>query len=163
MTPETKPYVPCCTPIDPATLDHKHHIWENKLFLQDDVRQILHIPLNMGKVIPRMWEKVTAADAAPEDAEFLLLACDPSPWKSELYMTVTKEIPGARMTRLSGELISRVFDGPYSAVPKWIKVMDAELAAQNQKALKYYFYYTLCPKCAKHYQHNYVVAFAQIR
>jgi NMD protein affecting ribosome stability and mRNA decay len=47
-------------------------------------------------------------------------------------------------------------------VPKWIKEMDALLAAQGQKALKYYFHYTSCPKCAKIYGHNYVVAFAQI-
>lgn len=27
---------------------------------------------------------------------------------------------------------------------------------------KYYFHYTSCPKCAKIYGHNYVVAFAKV-
>jgi hypothetical protein len=33
-------------------------------------------------------------------------------------MTVTKEIPGAENVQLSGTFLSKVFDGPYNAVPK---------------------------------------------
>ena len=35
-------------------------------------------------------------------------------------------------------------------------------ASQGKKAGKYYFYYTSCPKCAKKYGHNYIVAFAEV-
>ena len=92
----------------------------------------------------------------------MCLAYDPSPWKGELYVAVTKEVPGAKNAKLSGTFISRVFDGPYNAVPKWIKEMDSYLAGQGKKASRYYFYYTTCPKCSKIHGHNYVVAFAQV-
>jgi hypothetical protein len=56
--------------------------------------------------------------------DFLLLACDPSSWKSELYMSVTKEVPDAENVTMSGTFLSRVFDGPYKSVPEWIETME---------------------------------------
>jgi len=120
------------------------------------------MPLNMGKVITRMFEIAEKANATPKAEDYLLMAFDPSPWKSELYMAVTKEVPTAENVRLSGRYISKVFDGPYSAVPQWIKEFESYLKSKNQRSLKYYFYYTTCPKCAKKYGHNYVVAIALI-
>jgi predicted nucleic-acid-binding Zn-ribbon protein len=77
-------------------------------------------------------------------------------------MTVTKDVLEEKMVKISGTFLSKVFDGPYNAVPKWIKEMDAYVASQKKSVLKYYFYYTTCPKCAKNYGYNYVVAFAQV-
>lgn len=116
----------------------------------------------MGKVVTRMCKKIEDSGASPPKEEFLMLAYDPSPWKSELYMSVTKEVPGAENVKLSGSFLTKVYDGPYNAVPKWIKDMDAFVASRGKKVLKYYFYYTTCPKCAKKYGHNYCVAFAQV-
>jgi hypothetical protein len=96
------------------------------------------------------------------DGRFLLLAYDPSPWKSEFYLAVTQEVPEAENVRLTGKFISKVFDGPFQEVPKWMKEMDEAMAADGEKVLKYYFYYTTCPRCAKIYGHNYVVAFGQV-
>jgi hypothetical protein len=109
-----------------------------------------------------MWTMAQDAGAAPDLNDFLCLAYDPSPWKGELYTFVTKEVPGAKNVKLSGTFISKVFDGPYNAVPKWVKEMDKHLAEQGKKASRYYFYYTTCPKCAKVHGHNYVVAFAKV-
>jgi hypothetical protein len=153
----------CCPEFDVNYWDEKTHIWHDKLFLKDDVKQIMHMPLNMGKVITRMWQQVDRAKANPDTKDFLILAYDPSPWKSELFMTVTKNIPNTNIVKLNGTFISKVFDGPYQAVPQWIQQMDKFLANQNQKAIKYYFHYAYCPKCAKKYGHNYCVAFAQIK
>lgn len=91
-----------------------------------------------------------------------MLAYDPSPWKSELYISVNKDVPNIENVKLSGKYISKVFDGAYNDVPKWITIFDEYLKKNSYKLLKYYFYYTTCPKCAKKYGHNYVVAFAQI-
>ena len=93
---------------------------------------------------------------------FLWLSYDPSPWKSEHYIAVTKQVPNAENVKLSGTFMSKVFDGPFNAVPKWIKEMEGYLTTKGKKAKKYYFYFTTCPKCAKKYGHNYVVTFAQI-
>lgn len=156
------PVTNCCPVFEVKRWDKKTHHWQNKLFVQDEVIQLFHIPLNFGQVVKRMFAQVTAAKAAPANEDFLLLAYDPSPWKSQLFMTVTKPISTATMTKISGTFYSQVFDGPYEAVPKWIKIMDQVLADKNQVAKKYYFHYAYCPKCAKAYGHNYVIAFAQI-
>lgn len=87
---------------------------------------------------------------------------DPSPWKGEHYIHVTKEVPNAENVKISGTFISKVFDGPYNKVPTWLKAMNKFLSERGEKAKKYYFYYTTCPKCAKKYGHNYVVALAEI-
>lgn len=154
----------CCPKFKPELWDEKTHAWKDKLFIQDEVRQFLHMPLpgQMGGVITQMDKAAREAGAAVPVEDFLLMAYDPSPWKSELYMAVAKEVPGAKNIRLSGDYISKVFDGPYNAVPKWIKEFEEYLAGVDKKAKKYYFYYTTCPKCAKKYGHNYVVALAEV-
>jgi len=116
----------------------------------------------MKKTIGGMWQKAQDATAAPEIKNFLLLATDPSPWKSELYMTVTKEIPGAENVKFSGTYLSKVFDGPYNAVPKWIKEMEKFVSSKGKKIKKHFIYFTTCPKCAKIYGHNYAVAFTEV-
>jgi len=154
----------CCAKFDPTGWEKKTHVWKNKLFVKDSIPQFFHMPIPwmFGKAIGRMWELAKNAKAEVPKKDFLLLSYDPSPWKSELYMSVTKRIPGASMTTISGTFISRVFDGPYNAVPTWMQDMDTYLKSVKKTAKKYYFYYTTCPLCAKKYGHNYVVIFAQI-
>lgn len=152
---------PCCPPFDSAPWDGVNHRWTRKLFIKDKVRQIFHIPVRMGVVVDRMWKKVQAAGAAPADSDFLLLAYDPSPWISELYMTVTRNVPDAEMAELTGEFFSKVYDGPYNHVPRWLAATDKILSQTGKKAIRHYFHFTTCPRCAKIYGHNYVIDFAQ--
>ncbi len=164
MTHNTNESDACCPEFDPGPWNEKSHTWKDKLFITDTVPQFLHRPRpsTMKKIIGRMWQKVQDAQASPEIKDFLLLAYDPSPWKSELYMTVTKEVPGAENVKLSGIYLSKVFDGPYNAVPQWVQEMETYVSSQGKKPKKYYFYFTTCPKCAERYGHNYAVAFAQV-
>ncbi|NTV30430.1 hypothetical protein HGA91_00420 [candidate division WWE3 bacterium] len=163
MAPNPTDETQCCPVFDTSRWDEKTHEWYDKPFLRDDVFQIMHIPMNMGSVVKRMYQQIIDADASPDPSDFLMLAYDPSPWRSEIYMSVTKEIPNARIQMLSGTFVSKVFDGPYHMVPQWITQMDEFLLQRNQKSIKYYFYYGYCPKCAKKYGHNYCVAFAQVK
>ena len=154
----------CCPKFDPEPWNEKIHTWKDKTFIKDSVRQIFHKPRpsSIQKSIRRMWQKAQDAKATPEIKDFLLLATDPSPWKSELYMTVTKKVPEAENVKLSGTFLSKVFDGPYHAVPKWIKEMEKYVSLKDKITKKYFIYFTTCPKCAKKYGHNYAVAFAQV-
>jgi hypothetical protein len=164
MTDQSTPAIGCCPPFDPATLDGKTHIWQDKLFISDTVPQFFHIPLPGAvlRTVVRMWDAAQAARAVPKRADFLMLACDRSPWTLEWYMSVSAPVPGAAEVRLSGTFLSKVFDGPNLAVPKWRKAMENYAAARGHTVEKHYFYYATCPKCAKLYGHNYVVAFARI-
>jgi hypothetical protein len=154
----------CCPRFDPSPWQEKQVDWKDKLFIKDTIKQFFHMPLlgEFGKTVTRMWKKIEDAGAKPDISDFLMLSYDPSPWKAELYMNVTKEVPDAENIKLSGSYLTKVFDGPYSAVPKWIKEMDKYVAGKNRKVKKYYFYFTTCPKCAKVYGHNYSVVFAEI-
>lgn len=154
----------CCPKFNPKLWDGKTHFWKDKRFIKETIPQFFHIPFPpmVSNMVQRQWKKAQDADAAPEIKDFLWLAYDPSPWKGEHYIHVTKKVPNAKNVKLTGKFISKVFDGPYNAVPKWVKEMDTYLEKKDEKLLKYYFYYTTCPKCAKKYGHNYVVAFAQV-
>jgi len=155
----------CCPEFDPTLLDNKKHEWTDKLFLKDSIPEFFHVPLpkTFGKAVTRMWKKVNDADAAPDAKDFLLLAYDPTPFKSELLMSITKEIPGEEVAKLSGTYYSKVFDGPYNQVPKYMKEMNKYLASMQLKAKKYFFHYAYCPDCAKKYGHNYVMALAEVK
>jgi len=154
----------CCPKFDPIPWDEKTHEWEDKLFIRETLPQLFHMPLPwmIGRMIGRMWKKAQDAGAAPDIEDFLWLAYDPSPWKSEHYIYVTREVPNAINIKISGTFFSKVFDGPYNQVRAWIKKMNIFLAEKGKNAKKYYFYFTTCPKCAKKYGHNYVVAFAEV-
>jgi hypothetical protein len=155
----------CCPKFDPQPWENVTHEWKDKLFLVDSMPQFMHMPLPgvYAKTITRMWNLAQKYEAAPEMKDFLLLAYDPSPWKSILYLSITKEIPDEKqMEKLSGTFFTKVFDGPFQNVPKYIKETEALLATQGKKAKKYYFYFTTCPKCAKKWGHNYMVVFAEI-
>jgi hypothetical protein len=74
---------------------------------------------------------------------------------------VASFVPQANNVTISGTFISKVFSGPYNAIPKFIKQMNEYLATQGKKAKDYYVHYAYCPKCAKKYGDNYMILFAQ--
>jgi hypothetical protein len=64
--------------------------------------------------------------------------------------------------KFSGTFLTKVFEGPYRNAPKWHKQMQEFTASQGKPMKKMYFYYTACPKYAKIYGKNYVIAVAEI-
>jgi hypothetical protein len=154
----------CCPKFVPEKWDEKTLNWENKLFIRESIPTLFHIPLPsmIGKKVAKMYNLVMASKADPSKQEFLLMFRDPSPFKSELYMSVTRPVEGAENTSLSGEFETRVFDGPFNAVPKFIREMQPYLAGKAKKAKDCFVHYAYCPKCAKKYNHNYMVLFAEV-
>lgn len=154
----------CCPKFDPKPWDEVTQTWKDKPFITTTVPQIFHMPLPWvySKAISGMWKKAEKYGIAPQTKDFMLLAYDPSPWKSHLYMTVTKEIKQSDVVTISGTFVSKVFDGPYQNIPKYIGELNNYLNKIGKTAKKLYFYYTTCPKCAKKYGHNYIVVLAEI-
>lgn len=150
----------CCPPFDPEPWRDKEVHWQEKLFLRDHVVSLFHIPLNMRWRMAHNVERIAAAGAtAPQP---LMLSDEASPWGANLYIDVTKPVPGAQMARLSGTFFTRVFEGPYREMGRWADQMKEAVKARGQKLVKLYFAYTTCPSCSKAYGKNYVVGFAQI-
>jgi hypothetical protein len=152
----------CCPEFNPAKWDTSPIEWHNERFIKASYPAFLHIPLPgvVGKTITNLMTIAEEEQLALEN-DYLLLSSDPSPWKGEYYLRVKKASHKAENTSLTGQFETKVFEGPYHHVPKFMTAMDKELADKGKKALKYYFFYTTCPKCAKKYGHNYIVAFAQ--
>lgn len=154
----------CCPKFDPGPWDDKTHVWDGKCFIKETMFVVMHMPFPfiMSSKIGSLWEKAKAANAEMEAKDFLLLSYDPSPWKSELYMSVTKEVPNAENITMSGKYYTKVFEGPYGEVPKWMDELNQISVEKDLAFGKIYFYYTTCPKCAKKYGKNYVVAVCEI-
>lgn len=151
----------CCPRFKPEGWDGQELHFRNKLFVKARTRSLFHIPLNMGRVFPKTFRAIENAHASRED-NFIVLSCDPSAWSGEHYFAVTKDVPGQQMVRMSGDFLTKVFEGPYRDAPKWEKQLKEAVRAQGKETKGSYFFYTTCPKCAKFYGKNYVVGVAEI-
>lgn len=155
----------CCPEFDSKSWDDKTHNWESKHFIKESIPLLFHMPFPpmIRKKIMKMWKMAEESKTVPFNKEdILVLFTDPHPFKSEIYFSVTGPIPNANNAAFSGTFKSKVFDGPYNAIPRFIKEMDKDLASQENKAKKYYVHYAYCPKCAKDSGHNYMILFAEI-
>jgi hypothetical protein len=150
----------CCPRFDFAAWDNKEFVLKDRLFVKASTRSFFHVPLNFGKVFSRVMDAMEASGARGE--EFLVLSDECSMWGAQHYFLAQKDVPGETSVRLSGTFFAKVFEGPYSNVPKWQKEMLNDLSGKNKSAKKVFFYYTTCPKCAKRYGKNFVVLLAQM-
>lgn len=150
----------CCAKLDVNRWDGRKLEWDEKPFLKDHIRSFLHIPLNFGSVISRDHAAIEEAEAYPEEP--IWLTDEVSPWGSDVYVAVDRDLPNAQIEKLSGTFLTKVFEGPYRNVGKWAQEMEQYLAEEGLKPEKIYFFYATCPKCAKHYGKNSVVLFARV-
>ncbi len=150
----------CCPRFDPVPWDKKVIVLKDRLFMKEHVSSVMHIPVNFGSVMKRSMEKITSAGAlSPEP---LMLSDEKSLWGSDIYIAISKEVPGANNVRVSGTFLSRVFEGEFKEMGRFVKEMKGYVKSENKTMKKMYFYYTTCPACAKHYGKNYVVLLAEI-
>ena len=150
----------CCPRFSPKPWDKKKVVFKSKLFLKDKITCFFHIPLNFGKVMVRNMEKIQNAKALSKKP--LMLCYDSSLWMSDIYIEVSKNVPNAEMTRISGTFLAKVFEGKFNNIGKWIKEMKAYVDGKGKRMKKLYLFYTTCPACAKVYGKNYVVLLAEI-
>lgn len=155
----------CCPEFDVSKWDKKREVWENRMFIKETMPTLFHMPFppTIGKKITRMYKLVDKADAhLPDKSDTLILFRDPSAFRSEIYYSVSKQVADAQNSEISGTFVSRVFDGKYNEIPKFIKEMDRYLNESGESAKDYYIHYAYCPLCAKKYGHNYVTLFAKV-
>lgn len=152
----------CCPRFNPQEWDNQNLHFKDKLFVKAKTRSLFHIPINMGKVFPKTFQDITQADAFSDD-DLVVMSRDCSAWTGEHFFSVNKAVPGHEMVTLSGDYMTRVFEGPYRNVRKWQQEMKQSVLAAGKQLKQMYFFYTTCPKCAKYYHKNYVVAIAEVQ
>jgi len=142
----------CCPRFHPDLWDNHDFTLEGLRFLKVTTKSFFFVPLDMGKMMTKTQKDIDAAGAKPQD-RYLMLSKDVSPWKTDHYVLVTKEVPGYALQTLSGDFHAKVFEGPYNQMGTWYKQMAAK---------DVYAFFTTCPQCAKVYGKNYVVLLARI-
>lgn len=150
----------CCARFDPHPWDEQTLVWDGRRFVKDRVRSFLHIPLNFGGVMRRNMAAIKAAGARGPST--VVLCDENSLWGADVYIEVSKDVPGMQMATISGTFLSKVFEGPYSKMRTWIEQMKTFVAGRGKPIQRLYFYYTTCPKCARKYGKNYVAILAQV-
>ena len=160
MKSQTEQKPECCPEFDPLPWDDKTVVWENKKFIKDKVFTLFYMPLNFGRVMKRLDEKLTKAGAAMPDN--LGLSDHTSKWNMNIYLAVDKPVPDAVNTTLSGKFYSKVYEGSYQETGKWMKDFENTTKNKGLSIKKEYMWYTTCPKCAKKYGKNYVVVIGQV-
>lgn len=150
----------CCPKFDPGPWDNKTIKWQDRKFIKDRVFTLFYMPMNFGTVITRMLGLVEKAGATVPD--WMCLSDHTSKWNMDLYVAVDKVIPGAENTTLSGEYISKVYEGDFKETGNWCKDFESFVKTKGLNIGKWYMWYTTCPKCAKKYGKNYVAIFGKI-
>lgn len=150
----------CCKRFNPAPWDKKTVKLKDKLFVKARVKSFMHIPLNYPQVMQKTMDAIFAAKA--EAKEPLMLSDENSMWGSDVYIAVSKEVPAIANVKISGEFLTKVYEGQYKDMGKWIADMKEYVKSKGKIMKKLYFFYTMCPACAKAYGQNYTVLMAQI-
>ena len=150
----------CCPKFNPMPWDGKMHEWKNKKFVKERVSTFLNMPLNFSSVMKRLDEQIRNAGATIPD--WVCLSDHTSKWNMDVYCAVDKEIPTLENTTLSGTFLSKVYEGSFKDTGKWCKDFEEHAKSKGLQIIKWYMWYTTCPKCAKKYGKNYVVILAQV-
>lgn len=152
----------CCAVPNIKAWDEQEVTFREKRFIRMYTRSFFFVPLNMAKVMTRIQQLAEGANAAIPAQEVMILSRDLSPWKAEQLYAVKKPVKGADNVTLSGKFVTKVFEGQYQDVKKWYDALQEFVTSRGEIASHVYFFYTTCPKCAKHYGKNYVIGLAQL-
>jgi len=151
----------CCPRFNPDGWDDRQLHFQDKLFVRAVTRSEQHVPVDMGPVFEKTFAAIERAGAYDE-TNFIVLSRDLSASEAEHYFSVTKPVAGQEIVTLSGEYLTKVFEGPYEEAPDWEMQLKTQLAEGNHEAARIFYFYTTCPKCAQTYGKNFVVAVAEL-
>ena len=151
----------CCPQFNPEGWDAQELHFRDKRFVRATTRSLLHVPVNMGTVFARVQNHIQKAGAL-DASNYVVLSRETSAFSGEHLFAVSKTVPDEEMTTLSGDFITKVFEGPYSKSGQWLKELINIVRKRGTEPKSIWFFYTTCPKCAKAYGRNYVVGIAEL-
>lgn len=152
----------CCPKFNPEGWDSQRLRFQDKPFVRATTKSVMHIPVNMGSVFNRVQVHIENAGGFDDD-NTLVLSNELSPWQAEHLFATDRPVEGEEAVKLTGDFYTRVFEGPYRKAKDWHSEMQNAVKDIGGTPGAVYFFYTTCPKCAKAYGKNYVVAIAEIQ
>lgn len=151
----------CCPRFHPEGWDGQVLHLRDMPMLRATTRSVMHVPIDMGRVFARVQRNIDKAGGFRPKG-YLALSRDTSAFGAEHLIAVAGDVPGEEMTSLSGDFVTKVFEGPYRQAPRWHEAMVEEVRARGREPGNIWFFYTTCPKCAKAYGKNHVVGVAEL-
>ena len=151
----------CCPRFKPEGWDGQDLHLDGKRFVRARTRSLAHVPLNMGSVFGRVQKHMEQA-AAVDMEDYIVLSRDLSAFTGEHLFAASKDVPGEDMTTLTGNFITKVFEGAFREARRWHEDMQRLAGEKGATGKPVWFFYTTCPKCAKAYGKNYVVGVAEV-
>lgn len=152
----------CCAVPNIGDWQDQEFTFHNKPFIRMHTRSFMFVPLNMNKIMKALNEAATAANALMPPEQAMILSHDLSSWKAEQLYAVSKPIEGMDNVSLDGTFLTKVFEGPYQNAKHWYGSMQVMAKDRSAEIQATYFFYTTCPKCAKHYGNNYTIGLAKV-
>lgn len=152
----------CCAVPNIAEWDEREINFHSKAFLRMHTKSFLYMPLNMSKIMTALQRSASDPEVELPAEQAITLSRDLSPWKAEHLYAVSKPVADADNVTLDGTFLVKVFKGPYQDIKTWHQSMQEFVASRGKTIKESYFFYTTCPKCAKHYGKNYVIGLAKV-
>lgn len=152
----------CCAVPNVSAWDEQEVTFEDKPFIRMYTRSLFHVPLNMSMVMTALQSAAETAGVEMPPQEAMILSRELSPWKAEQLYAVSKEIPDADNVTLKGTFMTKVYEGPFQNAKQWHEDLTSYVKKSGREPKETYFFYTACPKCAKHYGKNYVIGLAEV-
>jgi hypothetical protein len=106
----------CCTKFNSDGWDGRNLHFQDKRMVRAMTMSAFHLPLNMGPVFARVPRHIERSDAFDPD-DHVVLSRAISPWTGETLLSVRKPVEQEKMTTLSGDFFTKVFEGRYREAP----------------------------------------------
>ena len=152
--------ISCCPEFDQEKWQEKSVELTEKLFLKDHVTKLFHIPMDFELVMEKDFSIIKQAGAELQSP--LVITDEKTPWESDVFIEIEKEIPNVLIEKISGTFLTKVFEGPLKHMDKYMAEMREYARSRGVEPKRLFAYNTYCHKCAKHYGNNYVVIMALI-
>lgn len=136
----------CCNRLLPIEWDRKEIVWRDKPFYKSRYRAFLHVPINIGKKIEEGMKIIGEAGLA---AEPMVLSKNDTAWGAEILIPVSRKANRFKTEIITGRFLTRLFEGHYADMKKWIKESRKYAEERGWKAKEFIFWYATCPNCAK--------------
>jgi len=166
-TNQTPPYnslgspTGCCPKFNYTDWDNKSLHFVEKPFVKVKTKSVMHVPVNIENVFSETL-KALEIEGVLDVEQNLILSRDLSAWSTEHLFAVTKPVPGERMVFLTGDYRTKVFEKDNKASHKKGRQFEEDLEESGFDVDEVYFFFPTCPKCAKTYGENYMVAVAKV-
>jgi len=70
-------------------------------------------------------------------------------WGAEILIPISRKVGRFRIELLTGRFLTRLFEGNYADIKKWVKETKKYCESRGFSAKEFIFWYATCPKCAK--------------